>query len=141
MVSHASLLYFKRNFINVFTFDCAGSSLLGGLFSSFREQGLLSSCGAWASHCGGFSCCGAQTLGSRASAVVAHGISCFTAREIGPGIEPVSPTLADRFLITGPPGTPLSFYVNISTPCAVHLNWHLQSLNCVRLFVTPWQEY
>ena len=28
-------------------------------FSSCSEQGLLSSCGARASHCGGFSCCGA----------------------------------------------------------------------------------
>ena len=27
-----------------------------GLFSSCSEQGLLSSWGAWASHCGGFSC-------------------------------------------------------------------------------------
>ena len=26
-------------------------------FSSCSEQGLLSSCSAWASHCGGFSCC------------------------------------------------------------------------------------
>ena len=33
-------------------------------FSSCREQGLLSSCGAWASHCSGFSCCGAGTLGT-----------------------------------------------------------------------------
>ena len=28
-------------------------------------------CGARASHCGGFSCCGAQALGLRASVVVA----------------------------------------------------------------------
>ena len=33
---------------------------LCGLFSSSSEQGLLSSCAAWASHCGGFSCCRAQ---------------------------------------------------------------------------------
>ena len=68
-----------------------------------------------------------------------HGLSCSMACRIflDQGSNP-SPALADRFLITGPPGTPLSFYVNISTPCAVHLNWHLQSLNCVRLFVTPW---
>ena len=33
------------------------------LFSSCSEQGLLSSWGAWASHCGGFSCCRAQALG------------------------------------------------------------------------------
>ena len=32
-------------------------------FSSCSEQGLLSSCGAWASHCGGFSRCGARALG------------------------------------------------------------------------------
>ena len=32
-------------------------------------------CAAWASHCGGFSCCGAPALGSWASIVVAHGLS------------------------------------------------------------------
>ena len=36
-------------------FDYAGSSLMCGLFSSCREQGLLSSCNVGASHCGGFS--------------------------------------------------------------------------------------
>ena len=33
-----------------------------GLFSSCGEQQLLSSCGAQASHCGGFSCWGARAL-------------------------------------------------------------------------------
>ena len=32
-------------------------------FSSWGEQGLLSNCSAQASHCGGFSCCKAWTLG------------------------------------------------------------------------------
>ena len=32
-------------------------------FSSCSQQGLLSSCGGLASHCGGFSGCGAQALG------------------------------------------------------------------------------
>ena len=31
--------------------------------------------GAWASHCSGFSCCRAQSLGSTASVAVAHGLS------------------------------------------------------------------
>ena len=35
----------------------------------------FSSCGEQASHCGGFSCCGAQALGAQASVVVAHGLS------------------------------------------------------------------
>ena len=32
-------------------------------FSSCSERELLSSCGAWDSHCGGFSCCGAWAPG------------------------------------------------------------------------------
>ena len=34
---------------------------------SCGEWGLLASCGVRASHWGGFSCCGAQALGARAS--------------------------------------------------------------------------
>ena len=40
-------------------------------FSNCGERGLLSSCSVMASHCSGFSCCGA--LGS---VVVAYGLSC-----------------------------------------------------------------
>ena len=35
----------------------------------------FSSCGERASHCGGFSCCGAWVLGEQASVVVARGLS------------------------------------------------------------------
>ena len=42
----------------------AGSSLLLGFFSSFGEQGPLSSCSVGASHCSGCSCFRAQALGS-----------------------------------------------------------------------------
>ena len=44
----------------------------------------FSSCRAWASLCGGFSCCGAQALGAQASVVVAHGVSCSMACVIFP---------------------------------------------------------
>ena len=51
-------------FLKVFIyFDCAGSSLLRGLFSSCSGQGLLSSDSGQASHCDGFSCCRAQAPG------------------------------------------------------------------------------
>jgi hypothetical protein len=43
--------------IYLFVFGCAGSSLLQRLSSSCRELGLLSSCGARASHGSGFSGC------------------------------------------------------------------------------------
>ena len=41
----------------------AGSLLLQGLFSSGGERTLLSSCDVWASHGGGFCCCGARAPG------------------------------------------------------------------------------
>ena len=44
-------------------------------FSGCGERGAALRCVAWASHCGGFSCCGAQALGARASVVVAHRLS------------------------------------------------------------------
>ena len=41
-------------------------------------------CSVRASHCGGFSCCRAWALGTRASVVVAHGSSCSAACGIFP---------------------------------------------------------
>ena len=41
-----------------------------------------SSCGVRASHCGGFSCCRAQALGTRASVVVACGLSSCGSRAL-----------------------------------------------------------
>ena len=43
----------------LFLFGYAGFSLLHQLFSSCDKEGLLFSCSAQASHCGGFSHCGA----------------------------------------------------------------------------------
>ena len=46
-------------------------------FSSCGEQGLLSGCYLWASHCSDVSCCRAQALGAWASGVAACGLgSC-----------------------------------------------------------------
>ena len=59
----------------IFFFGCAGSSLLPGLPSSCSEQGLLSSCGAPAYHCGSFSCWGAQALGCVGSVDVSRRLS------------------------------------------------------------------
>ena len=54
--------------------------LLCGLFSSCSEWEPLSGCGAQASHCGGFSCCGAPgSPGAWASVVAAHRFSCSIA--------------------------------------------------------------
>ena len=85
-------------------------------------------CGVWASHCRGFSYCGAWALGVRASVVAARGLSscglwalecrlssCGARAYLlhgmwglpGPGLELVFPALAGRFLTAVPPGKPL----------------------------------
>ena len=78
--------------------------------------------GARASHCGGFSCCGAWALGAWASVVVARRLSSCGARASllrgmwdlpGPGLKAVSPALAGGLLTTALPGKPLDdcFYI------------------------------
>ena len=42
---------------------------------SLVAAGATLRCGVWASHCRGFSCCGARALGVWASVVVARGLS------------------------------------------------------------------
>ena len=92
-----------------------------------RRAGATLRCGARASQCGGFFCCGARALGTQASVVVAGGLSSCGSRALerrlsscgapasllhgmwdlpGPGLEPVSPALADGFLTTVLPGKP-----------------------------------
>ena len=51
-------------------------------FSSCGKCGATLRCGAWASHCGGFSCCRARALGAWASVVLAHGLSSCGARAL-----------------------------------------------------------
>ena len=90
-------------------------------------MGITLRCGARASHCGGFSCCGAWALGAQASVVVARGLSSCGSRALerrlsscsawaqvlhgmwdlpGPGFKPMSPALAGGFSTTAPPGKP-----------------------------------
>ena len=78
-------------------------------FSSCGEGATLCR-GAWASHCGGFSCCRARALGTRASVVVTHGLSCPVACGIFPN-QGTNPALAGGFLTTAPLGKPLPLCV------------------------------
>ena len=94
-------------------------------FSSCGEWEVLSSCGAQASHCGGFCYCRARALGMRALTVAACGLSSYSSRALESelsscdtraqllrsmwdpsvsGIEPMSATLTVGFPTTGPPG-------------------------------------
>ena len=66
-------------------------------------MGITLLCGARASHCSGFPCCGAWARGLSscgARAQLLRGMWDLP----GAGIEPVSPELAGGFLTTVPPG-------------------------------------
>ena len=56
-------------------------TMFGKVFFFLAALGLR--CGAQASHCGGFSCCGPWALGARASEVAAHGLSSCGMRACG----------------------------------------------------------
>ena len=62
-------LFFYK-FIYLVSFGCVGSLLLRVGFLQLWRAGATLRC-AWASHCSGFSCCGAQAPGVQASVVVA----------------------------------------------------------------------
>ena len=127
--------FFNSIYLFIFVFGCIGSSLLCAGFLQLRRTGATLHCGAWASHCGGFSCCGAWALCAWASVVVARGHSSCGSQALkhrmsscgawaqllcsmwdlpGPGIEPMSPALAGRFLTTAPPGKPRTNILNSS---------------------------
>ena len=101
----------KNNFIYLFIFGCAGSSLLHGLVSNCGEWEPLSSCGVQASHCGGFFYWGARALGctdfsSCGPQALEHRLNicsplswllCSMWHLTGSEVEPVSPALPGRF--------------------------------------------
>ena len=96
------------------------------VFVAVRGLSLVVVSGGYSSlRCTGFSCCRARALGTQASVVAARGLSSCGLRAVeyrlsscgaqaqllcgmwdlpGPGLKPMSPALAGRFLTTAPPG-------------------------------------
>ena len=72
-----NLFYFILSFLAVLGLRCCAWAFLW-----LWRAGATLRCGVQASHCGGFSCCGAQALGVRASVVVAHGLSSCGSRAL-----------------------------------------------------------
>ena len=75
-------LNFLKN--NCIYLGCSGSSLPCMGFLWLWRVGAALHCSAWSSHCGGFSCCRARALGTQASVVVVHRLSCSVACGIFP---------------------------------------------------------
>ena len=123
LLSYLYFSFFKNSCL--FILGCSRSSRLCAGFFLMHWAGATLCWGAWASHCSGFSCCGAWTLSAPASVVGAQGLiscglgslerrlsNCGTGALValsmwifpGPGIKLVSLALAGKFLSTVPPG-------------------------------------
>ena len=68
-------------------FGCTGSSLLCAGFLQLQRAGATLCCGARASHCSGFSCCGARALSAGASGVVARGLQSAGSVAVAQGLS------------------------------------------------------
>ena len=141
------IIFISFFFFFFFFFGCIGSLLLHSGFLQLQRAGATLRCGAQASHCSGFSCCGARALGMRASVVAGLGLSscstwalehqgfssCGTWAQLlccmwdlpRPRVEPVSPALAGRFSTTVPPGK--------SHQMCKFLNLFFSSVACILL--------
>ena len=97
-----------QDFIFIYLFWVTlGLHCLVWAFSSWGKRGLLFSCGARASHCSGFSCCRAQAREHQPSSCGTRALLRWSVWNLpGPGIKPMSPTLAGRLSTTGPEGKP-----------------------------------
>ena len=149
-------LYLVNNFI-YFSFWLCQVVLLGGLFSSCRERGLLCGFGTRASYLRGFSCCKAQALRlrglqqlaalqlSRCSswALELRLRSCGAQAQLlcgmwdlpNPGTGTVSLALAEGFFTTDPPGKPylgriLDIFLFFIRPLVSPCLFTLLSLTC-----------
>ena len=104
----------------LFIFGCTGSLLLSVGFSLAAESRGYSLVMAQVSHCSGFSCCRAWALGCVGFS--SYVTWAYLPRGMwdlpGPGTKPMSPSLAGRFLTTGPQGKSLN-------PCFNWLIWCL----------------
>ena len=103
---------------------------LCGLFSSCGEQGLLFSCNAQASHCGGFSSWRAQAQGTWASIGAAHRPSCphFW---MGQGVSSLLACLSGFLVAVLFPVTPLPlFFKDFSFTLRVDGFYNYQEVIC-----------
>ena len=80
--------------------------------SRCSKWGLRSSCGVWASHCDGFSCCGTQAPGTQASVV---GFSCCGTQAPGTQVSVVGFSCCG----TQAPGTQASVVAVHGLSCSV----------------------
>ena len=81
-ITEIILLIFLNLFIFYFWLHWVFVAVRG--LSLVAARGATLRCGARASRCSGFSCCGARALGMWASVVVAHRLSCSVACGIFP---------------------------------------------------------
>ena len=99
---------FKKIYLFIYLiFGCVGSSFLCEGFLYLWQAGATLHCGARASHYRGLSCW-EHRLQTRRLSICGSRAQLLRGMwdHPKPGLEPVSPALADRFSTTAPPGKP-----------------------------------
>ena len=76
-----TFFFFNKFILFIYFWLCGVFVAARGLSLVWRAGAALR-CGAWASHCGGFSCCGARALGAWASVVAARRLSSCGSRAL-----------------------------------------------------------
>ena len=119
---------FLKNFIYLFWLCRVFTATQA--FLQLQRAGATLLCSEWGSHCGGFSCCGAQVLecglqqlhpvGSvvavprlkgTGSVVVVLGLLLQSMQDLpGPRVKPMSLALAGRLFTSEPPGKPQNYF-------------------------------
>ena len=119
------VIHLCSSFLKMYLFLAVLVFIDARAFSSCGERRLLSSCGAWASHCRGFSHCRARALGRTGSVVVAHGLSSMACGIPGQELNPcLLHWKADSLPMSrqGRPG--LGVFICVSLLTAVRRAWH-----------------
>ena len=111
----ADYYYFFKNLFNLFIYGCVGSSSLCEGPLQLRRAGATPCRGAWASHCRGLSCSGAQALGTRASVVAAHGLQSASSVVVAHGLS--CSTACGILLDQGPNPRPLHWQADSQQLC------------------------
>ena len=75
--SISELHFFLKIYLFILFLAVLGLCCCEWAFSNCGEMRLLSSCGTWAVHCSGFSCCGAPALRHVSTVIAAHGLSKY----------------------------------------------------------------
>ena len=115
------LFFFEFTFHFLFTYFCVHWVFITAqTFLWLWRVGSTRHCGAQASHCGGFSYCGAQALGHGLSSGTWASLLHVMWEPLGSEVEPMFPALAGRLLTLDHQRSPDLLFFKVATKLLGH---------------------